>query len=111
MLEALKQDYITTARGKGVAETRVVNLHARRNALLPVISAGGVAASMLMSGIVVIENIFSINGIARASTQAMLSSDIPVALGFTILTCLVTVLASLMADILYAVVDPRVRLY
>jgi peptide/nickel transport system permease protein len=111
MLESLRQDYITTARGKGVPERRVVNLHARRNALLPVISAGGVATSLLMSGIVVIESVFSINGIGAASADAMLQADIPVALGFTIFTCIVTVAASLLADLLYAVVDPRVRLY
>jgi peptide/nickel transport system permease protein len=111
MLEALRQDYITTARGKGVPESRVVNRHARRNALLPVISAGGVATSLLMSGIVVIESVFGINGIGRASAQAMLRTDIPVALGFTIFTCIVVVVASLVADLLYAVADPRVRLY
>jgi peptide/nickel transport system permease protein len=111
MLEALTQDYITTARSKGVPERRVVNLHARRNALLPVISTGGVVVSMLVSGIVVVEIIFSFNGIGAASAEAIVSADIPVALGFTIFTCLVTVLASLVADILYAVVDPRVRLY
>jgi peptide/nickel transport system permease protein len=111
MLEALRQDFITTARGKGVPERRVVNLHARRNALLPVISAGGVATSLLMSGIVVIESVFSINGIGSASAEAMLQADIPVALGFTIFTCMVTVVASLIADLLYAFVDPRVRLY
>ena len=111
MLEALRQDFITTARSKGVPERRVVNLHARRNALLPVISAGGVATSLLMSGIVVIESVFSINGIGSASAEAMLRADITVAQGFTIFTCMVTVVASLVADLLYAFVDPRVRLY
>ncbi len=111
MLEALTQDYITTARSKGVPERRVVNLHARRNALLPVISTGGVVASMLVSGIVVVEIIFSFNGIGAASAEAIVRADIPVALGFTIFTCMVTVLASLIADVLYGAVDPRVRLY
>jgi peptide/nickel transport system permease protein len=111
MLDALRQDYVTTARSKGVPERRVVNLHARRNALLPVISAGGVAASMLISGIVVVESVFNINGIGRAAADAMLFTDIPVAVGFAIFTCLVTVLASLIADLLYAFADPRIRLY
>ncbi len=111
MMEALTQGYITTARGKGVPERRVVNLHARRNALLPVISTGGVAVSLLLSGIVVIESVFGINGIGRAAAQAMVWTDIPVALGFAIFTCIVTVLASLIADMLYGVADPRVRLY
>ena len=111
MIEALHQDYVTTARSKGVPERRVVNLHARRNAVLPVISAGGVAASMLISGIVVVESVFNINGIGRAAANAMLFTDIPVAVGFAVFTCLVTVLASLIADLLYAFADPRIRLY
>jgi peptide/nickel transport system permease protein len=111
MLDSLRQDYVTTARSKGVPERRVVNLHARRNALLPVISAGGVAASMLVSGVVVVESVFNINGIGRAAADAMLFTDIPVAVGFAVFTCVVTVLASLVADVLYAFADPRIRLY
>lgn len=111
MLDALRQDYVTTARSKGVPERRVVNLHARRNALLPVISAGGVAASMLISGVVVVESVFNINGIGRAAADAMLFTDIPVAVGFAVFTCIVTVVASLVADLLYAFADPRIRLY
>jgi peptide/nickel transport system permease protein len=111
MLDSLHQDYITTARSKGVPERRVVNVHARRNAVLPVISAGGVAASMLVSGIVVVESVFNINGIGRAAANAMLFTDIPVAVGFAVFTCIVTVLASLIADLLYAFADPRIRLY
>jgi peptide/nickel transport system permease protein len=111
MLEALRQDYITTARGKGVSERRIANMHARRNALLPVISTGGVAVSTLMSAVVVIESVFGINGVGRGAAQAMLQADVPVAVGFTIFMCVVSVLASLIADLFYAVVDPRVRLY
>jgi len=110
LLEALRQDYITTARAKGVGEPRVVNLHARHNAVLPVISAGGVSVSLLISGVVVIEAVFSLNGIGHAAAEAIQQTDIPVAVGFAILTCTVTVMASLVADILYAFVDPRVRL-
>ena len=110
LLGELRQDYITTARAKGVGEPTVVNLHARRNAVLPVISTGGVAVSLLISGVVVIESVFSLNGIGRAAAEAIMQTDIPVAVGFAILTCAVTVLASLVADILYAFVDSRVRL-
>jgi len=110
LLEALRQDYITTARAKGLHERKVVNLHARRNAVLPVISTAGVATSMLLSGVVVIEVIFNFNGVGRWAIQAVLHADIPVAVGFALFSCTVTVLASLVADILYAVVDPRVRL-
>lgn len=110
LLEVLKQDYITTARAKGLRERNVVNLHAGRNAVLPVISTAGVATSMLLSGVVVIEVVFHFNGVGRWAIQAILQSDIPVAVGFALFSCMVTVLASLVADILYAVVDPRVRL-
>lgn len=110
LLEVLKQDYIITARAKGLRERKVVNLHAGRNALLPVISTAGVATSMLFSGVVVIEVVFHFNGVGRWAIQAILQSDIPVAVGFALFSCTVTVLASFVADILYAVVDPRVRL-
>ena len=111
MLDVLGQDYVTTARSKGAPESQVFSVHIRRNALLPVISTGGAAVSMLMSGVVVIESVFNINGIGRAAAEAMLGADIPVAVGFSIFTCTVTVIASLVADLLYASADPRVRLY
>jgi len=111
MLDVLRQDFVTTARSKGVPEGRVFGLHVRKNALLPVISTGGTAVSMLMGGVVVIESVFNINGVGRAAADAMLGADIPVAVGFSIFTCGVTVLASLAADMLYAFADPRVRLY
>ncbi len=110
-LEVLRQDYITTARAKGLPEGRVMNLHARRNALLPLISTGGVAVSALISGVVLVELVFNFNGLGRSAVKAILASDIPVAAGFALFACLVTMLASLVADVLYAVVDPRVRLY
>ena len=111
LMEVLRQDYITTARAKGVPEQQVVSQHARRNAVLPVISAGGVMVSLLITGTVIVEVIFNFNGVGRGAVSAILQSDVPVAVGFALFSCLVTVLASLLADILYAVVDPRVRLY
>jgi len=111
MLDVLRQDFVTTARSKGVPEARVFDLHVRRNALLPLISTGGTAVSMLMGGVVVIESVFNINGVGRAAADAMLGADIPVAVGFSIFTCTVTVLASLVADMLYAFADPRARVY
>jgi peptide/nickel transport system permease protein len=111
LLEVLRQDYITTARAKGVSERNVLDHHARRNAILPLISSGGVAASLLISGVVVIEVIFNVNGIGRWALRAILQSDIPVAVGFALFSCVATVLSSLIADVLYAVVDPRVRLF
>jgi peptide/nickel transport system permease protein len=111
MLDVLRRDYVTTARSKGAPERQVFSRHVRRNALLPVVSTGGVAVSMLMSGVVVVESVFNINGVGRAAAEAMAGTDIPVAVGFAVFTCVITVTASLVADLLYAVVDPRVRLY
>jgi len=111
LLEVLSKEYITTARAKGVPERRIVNLHARRNAVLPVISTSGVMVSLLISGVVVIEAIFNFDGIGHAAVEAILSADIPAVIGFTLLTCVVTVLTSLVADTLYAFVDPRTRYY
>jgi peptide/nickel transport system permease protein len=111
LLDTLRQDYVTTARAKGVPEKRVINFHARRNALLPVVSAGGVMTSMLITGVVVIEVIFNFNGVGRWAVRAILSTDIPVAVGFAIFSCSVVVLASLVSDILYALLDPRIRLF
>jgi len=111
LLDVLGQEYVTTARAKGVRESKVISRHARRNAILPVISAGGVATSMLITSLVVVEVVFSFNGVGRWAVQAILNSDVPVAVGFALFSCTITVLASLLADILYAVTDPRVRLY
>jgi len=110
LLDVFGQDYITTARAKGLPERQVAKQHARPNAVLPVISTTGVSVSLLLSGAVVIEAIFDLNGIGHSAAEAIRFSDVPVAVGFAIFTCAVTVLASLVADILYAAVDPRVRL-
>jgi len=111
MLEALSQDYIATARAKGLPERRVVRRHAQRNALLPLISTAGVAVSLLITGAALVEIVFSYPGVGRGAVQAILASDVPVAVGFALFSGLVTILASLLADVLYAVADPRVRLY
>lgn len=111
LLDVLNQDFIMTARAKGIRERRVINKHARRNAILPVISTGGVAISLLISTMVIVETIFNINGIGKASVQAILNGDLPVVIGFTLFVSIASVLLSLVADVLYGVVDPRVRLY
>ncbi len=111
LMEVLRQDYITTARAKGVHERNVIGHHARRNAILPVVSAGGVVTSLIISWVVVIEMIFNYNGVGRWAMKAILGADIPVAVGFAIFSCGIVVLASLIADLLYAIVDPRVRLF
>jgi peptide/nickel transport system permease protein len=111
LMEVLRQDYITTARAKGVHERHVIGHHARRNAILPVISTGGAVTSLIISWVVIVEMIFNYNGVGRWAMRAILGADIPVAVGFAIFTCGIVVLASLIADLLYALVDPRVRLF
>ncbi len=110
LIEVMSKDYIVTARSKGLSERKVINRHARRNAILPVISSSGVIISYLISGVVVIEAVFNYDGIGRAAVTAILNMDVSSVVGFTLFSCLVTVLASLVADLLYAVVDPRTRL-
>jgi peptide/nickel transport system permease protein len=110
LVQVMSEDFITTARAKGLAERRVINRHARRNAILPLISTGGVTVSLLISGVVVVEAVFDFDGIGRAAVEAILNADLPVIVGFTLFTCIATVIASLIADILYAIVDPRTRL-
>ena len=111
LLDVQRHDYITTARAKGLSETQVVKRHAMRNALLPVISTAGVTPPLLITGVAVVEVVFNFNGVGRWAVQGFLNTEIPVTVGFALASCIVTVLSSLLADLLYAVVDPRVRLY
>jgi peptide/nickel transport system permease protein len=110
LLEELKQDYITTARSKGLSERLILQAHATRNALLPVISSAGVATSMLFGNVVIVEILFSFNGIGRWAIQAIRQFDAPVAVGFVVLSSAISLLASLGADILFAIADPRVTI-
>ena len=110
MLGVMREDYVTTARSKGLSERVVAQEHVRRNAVLPLISTAGATASTMISTLIVVEIIFSFNGLGRAAAGAILGADVQVAVGFAVFTCLVVVLSSLAADVLYAVVDPRMRL-
>lgn len=109
LVDVLQQEYITTARSKGLSERSVINLHAGRNAILPLISSAGVFMSTLVTSVVVIEVLFNFNGVGRWMITAILNFDVPVAVGFVLLSSIFAVLASLLADILYAIIDPRVR--
>ena len=111
LLEVMSMDYITTARSKGLREQEVVSRHAVRNAVLPLISTGGVIVASMITTVTVIEMVFNFNGIGRWAVLSFLSAEIPVTVGFALFTCFVTVLTSLIGDILYAVVDPRIRLF
>jgi dipeptide transport system permease protein len=110
MLESLGKGYILTARAKGLAESVVVNKHARRNALIPVITVSGYVFAGLANGVVITETIFTFKGIGWWAWQAAVRLDIASVLGFALFNAFLFVLVNLVVDILYTRVDPRVRL-
>src|SRR5579885_872437 len=109
MLEVLEQDYIRLAWSKGIAAKLVYNLHARKNALLPVLTLYGLTVAGLLGGAVVVETVFSYPGIGYWTTQALLNNDVGGIMASTLLFGLILVTANLVLDILYAFVDPRIR--
>jgi oligopeptide transport system permease protein len=109
MLEVMNQDYIRTARAKGLREPVIVMRHIVRNAMIPVLTAVGPIAATLVTGSFIIEYFFSIPGIGRAYVQAILGRDYPLIMATTLLYALVQALANLGVDLLYAVVDPRIK--
>jgi ABC-type dipeptide/oligopeptide/nickel transport system permease component len=110
MLEVLGLDFVRTARAKGLEEKVVVNRHARRNALIPTMTVIGLAVGGLMGGAVLTETIFSWPGLGRWATKSILSVDVGALMGFVLLTAIIYVIANLIVDLLYAYLDPRVRL-
>lgn len=109
MLEALNQEYVRTARAKGVRELLVVIRHAFRNALLPVVTVIGLQFGFLLSGAVVTESIFSLPGMGRLLVQAILGRDFPIVQGAVLLAALTFVATNLLVDVVYAMVDPRIH--
>ena len=110
MLEVLNADYIRTARAKGLSEHKVIYKHAFRNTLIPIVTLIGGSLPGLFSGALITETLFGIPGIGYASYYSMVSGDIPFSMFFMVFTAILTLLGNLIADILYAVVDPRVRI-
>ena len=109
MLEVMNQDYIRTARAKGLRERVITLRHIVRNALIPVLTLIGPISAGLLTGSFVIEYFFSIPGIGRAYVQAILGRDYPMIMATTLLYATIIVIANLVVDLLYAVVDPRIR--
>lgn len=109
MLEVLNQDYIRTARAKGLAERRVINYHALRNALLPVVTIVGLQLGRLLSGAVLTETIFSWPGIGKWLFDSIIGREYPIVQAVTLMIAMIYVLANLLVDVLYLFVDPRVR--
>lgn len=109
MLEVLRQDYVRTARAKGLPERQVILKHALANALIPIVTVVGIIISLLLSGAVVTEALFSLPGMGQLLTQAVLSRDYPMVQGGLLLVTTFLVLVNILVDILYALIDPRVR--
>lgn len=110
MLETLRQDYVITARAKGLRERLVVNRHAQRNALLPVTTVAGLMVANLLNGVVVTETVFNFRGLGQFAASSAVQLDMPAILGFSLFNGVLLVLTNLVVDILYAFFDPRVRL-
>jgi peptide/nickel transport system permease protein len=110
MIEVLRQDYIRTARAKGMPEWRVTMMHGFRNAVLPIIAMIGLDIGIFMSGVVVVENVFGWPGIGQLMWQAIQSLDIPIIMGITTVAAVFIVSGNLIADLLSPLIDPRIRL-
>ena len=110
MLEVLNADYIRTARAKGLSERKVIYHHAFRNTLIPIVTIVGGSLPGLFSGALITETLFSLPGIGYVSYQSMVSGDIPFSMFYLVFLAILTLLGNLISDILYAVVDPRVRI-
>ncbi len=110
MLEVLGEDYIRTARSKGLSERRVVLRHGLRSALTPVVTQFGIDVATLLGGIIVTETVFSIDGLGRTAVVAIGQQDQPVIIGIVLLGTTAVVVANILVDVGYAVLDPRVRL-
>lgn len=110
LVEVLRNDYIRTARAKGMPEWRVVLRHGLRNGILPIIAMVGLDIGIFMSGVVVVENVFGWPGIGQLMWQAIQSLDIPVIMGVTLVAAVFIVLGNLLADMIAPLVDPRIRL-
>ncbi|NRQ30469.1 ABC transporter permease [Nonomuraea sp. NN258] len=110
MLETMNEDYIRTARAKGLRERKVVTKHGLRGALTPIITIFGLDFGLLIGGAVLTESAYSLNGLGKYAIDAITNQDLPKVMGVTLLAALFVVVANLIVDLLYAVVDPRVRL-
>jgi peptide/nickel transport system permease protein len=110
VLEALGEDYVRTARAKGLGERTVVYKHALRAGLTPIVTAAGLDIAVLLGGAIITESIFSLPGLGSLAVGSVTDSDLPLIMGITLVTATIIIFANLVVDLLYAVIDPRVRL-
>ncbi|MGH3461739.1 MAG: ABC transporter permease [Kribbellaceae bacterium] len=111
MLDVLGEDYVRTARSKGIAERRVIVRHGLRSALTPVVTQFGIDLGQLIGGVVVIETVFSLPGLGKSAIDAINQQDLPVIIGIVLFASAAVVVANILVDIGYALLDPRVRLH
>jgi peptide/nickel transport system permease protein len=109
MLEVLPADFVRTARAKGLAEARVVAVHALRNALLPVVTVAGIQLGQALAGTVLVETVFSWPGMGRLAFESILRRDYPLLLGVLFVSSLAVIVLNLLTDIAYGLLDPRIR--
>lgn len=110
MLEVLSSDYIRTARAKGLKERVVIYKHAFRNTMIPIVTSLAGLLPSLFSGAIITEQIFDLPGIGNTAYDAMIVGDVPVIMGYNMFLALLSIIGVLLADLMYAVVDPRVKL-
>ena len=110
MLEVLNADYIRTARAKGLSEKKVIYKHAFRNTLIPLVTILAGILPSLFGGMMITEQVFGINGIGRLAYNALLEGDLPFVMGYNMFLAVLTVIGTLLSDLMYSIVDPRVNL-
>jgi peptide/nickel transport system permease protein len=111
MLDVLGEDYVRTARAKGIGENRVITRHALRAAMTPIVTQFGIDVGALLGGVVVTETVFSLPGLGKTAIDAINQQDLPVIIGIVLFASAAVVVANIIVDVLYAVLDPRVRLH
>ena len=109
LLEVINQDYIRTARAKGLSETLVIGKHAMRNAMIPIITLLGLSLPFLLGGAVIVETVFAWPGMGKLTIDAIFSRDYPLIIACTMVSGIMVIVGNLVADVLYALVDPRIR--
>jgi peptide/nickel transport system permease protein len=111
MLDVLGEDFIRTARAKGLTERRVIYRHGLRSALTPVVTQFGIDFGTLLGGVIIVENIFGLPGLGQQAVQSVLQQDLPVVIGTIVLAAAFIVVANIVVDVLYGILDPRVRVH
>jgi peptide/nickel transport system permease protein len=109
LIEAMSEDYIRTARAKGLPERRVILRHGMRSAITPIVTAAGLDIGILLGGVILTETVFNIPGIGRLAYESIINSDLPMIQGTVLVGAFFIVIANLIVDIAYALIDPRVR--